>query len=168
MISSSKLNKIIRCSDNVAKFAERIRDSIDNGKNISTKGCKGDDLICSKKRGKTEPLEPITFPNLAHEKIVFFDPLIKLPLITILSASSFVAPMQEIGSTTLSVLICKNFFTLFFNEAITKFCVPITLVLLASKGLYSQSGTCFKAAACMTMSISSVATMHLSKSEISP
>lgn len=48
-ITSSKLNKIIRCSDNVVEFAGRIRNSIDTGKNISTKGCKGDDLICFKK-----------------------------------------------------------------------------------------------------------------------
>ena len=38
----SKLSKIVRCSDSVVEFGSRIRNSIDTGENISTKGCKSD------------------------------------------------------------------------------------------------------------------------------
>jgi hypothetical protein len=47
-VDKSVLSKIVRCNDNVITFAARIRDSIDTGKNISTKGCKGDNLVTFK------------------------------------------------------------------------------------------------------------------------
>jgi hypothetical protein len=47
-VDKSVLSKIVRCNDNVITFAARIRDSIDTGKNIATKGCKGDDFVTFK------------------------------------------------------------------------------------------------------------------------
>jgi hypothetical protein len=41
-ISVSKLSKVVRCNDSVVEFGTRIRNSIDKGENISTKGCKSD------------------------------------------------------------------------------------------------------------------------------
>ena len=41
-VKKNVLKKIVRCSDDVVKFSEKIRNSIDNGVNISTKGCKGE------------------------------------------------------------------------------------------------------------------------------
>ena len=38
------LEKIVRCTDDVVKFSENIRKSIDTGGNISTKSCKGDNF----------------------------------------------------------------------------------------------------------------------------
>ena len=43
-MSKSELSKVVRCNDQVVKFATRIRNSIDNNENISTKGCKGDNF----------------------------------------------------------------------------------------------------------------------------
>ena len=47
-VDKSVLSKIVRCNDNVITFASRIRNSIDTGENISTKGCKGDNFITFK------------------------------------------------------------------------------------------------------------------------
>ena len=52
-----------------------------------------------------------------------------------------------IGETTLSVLINKNFETLLAIDALKIFCVPTTLVLVTSVGLYSAIFTCLIAAA---------------------
>lgn len=41
-VSSAKLSKIVRCNDSVIEFGARIRNSIDTGDNISTKGCKSE------------------------------------------------------------------------------------------------------------------------------
>ena len=41
-VTISKLSKVVRCNDSVIEFGKRIRNSIDNGENISTKGCKSD------------------------------------------------------------------------------------------------------------------------------
>ena len=47
-VDKSVLSKIVRCNNNVIEFATRIRDSIDTGKNIATKGCKGDNFVTFK------------------------------------------------------------------------------------------------------------------------
>ena len=41
-VNKISLSHIVRCSDNVVKFSESIRNSIDTNVNISTKGCKGE------------------------------------------------------------------------------------------------------------------------------
>ena len=41
-VNKISLSHIVRCSDNVVKFSESIRNSIDTNANISTKGCKGE------------------------------------------------------------------------------------------------------------------------------
>lgn len=41
-LSKSILSTVVRCNDSIIKFASRIRNSIDTGANISTKGCKSD------------------------------------------------------------------------------------------------------------------------------
>ena len=43
---------------------------------------------------------------------------------------------MDVGLTTLSVLISKNFFTLFLIAALHKLLVPNKLVFIASWGLY--------------------------------
>lgn len=46
------LSKIVRCNDSVIEFASRIRNSIDNLGNISTKGCKSDKFYTFKENLK--------------------------------------------------------------------------------------------------------------------
>lgn len=41
-ITTAVLSKVVRCNDSIINFASRIRNSIDSGENISTKGCKSD------------------------------------------------------------------------------------------------------------------------------
>jgi hypothetical protein len=48
-MSKSELSKVVRCNDQVVKFATRIRNSIDTGENISTSGCKGENFKTFKK-----------------------------------------------------------------------------------------------------------------------
>lgn len=43
-----------------------------------------------------------------------------------------------------------HLFTFMSRQASITFCAPLILVLIASAGLYSHAGTCFKAAACTT------------------
>ena len=50
------------------------------------------------------------------------------------------------GETDLSVPIQTTFFTFCVIAASITFWEPITFVLIASNGLYSITGTCFKAA----------------------
>ena len=47
------------------------------------------------------------------------------------------------------------------KEAYIKAWAPLTFVLMHSKGLYSAAGTCFKAAACIIISIPSKALKSL-------
>ena len=84
------------------------------------------------------------------------------------SAKSLVAPITLMGLTALSVLIMITFFTFISRAAFRTFCVPRTLVLTASNGLYSQRETCFKAPAWKTMSTCSKALFKRSLSRISP
>jgi len=51
-VNKVSLNHIVRCSDNVVKFSESIRNSIDTNANISTKGCKGDNFKTYKNSSK--------------------------------------------------------------------------------------------------------------------
>src|SRR2546425_9559686 len=62
------------------------------------------------------------------------------------SAHSFVAPYRLIGFTALSVLIMTTRLTPWSIAALMTFSAPITLVWIASKGLYSQEGICLSAA----------------------
>ena len=48
-ISKSVISKVVRCNDSIVTFASRVRNSIDNGENISTKGCKSDSFKTFKK-----------------------------------------------------------------------------------------------------------------------
>ena len=72
-----------------------------------------------------------------------------------LSEQSFVAPYKLIGDTALSVDKAKTLDIFLLSIDASKiFCAPIIFVLTYSMGLYSAVGTCFKAAACMTISTS--------------
>lgn len=89
----------------------------------------------------------MTFPYLTTDSDIFFFPAILFADVTSLSAQSFVAPYKFIGEQALSVDSAITFFTPVVIAHSTKFCVPITFVLINSIGLYSAAGTCFKAAA---------------------
>jgi hypothetical protein len=69
------------------------------------------------KFGITEPLDPITFPNLILETFIFFLPINFFELVTKFSANNFDLPIIFVGDTTLSVLIKINLETLFLIEA---------------------------------------------------
>jgi len=43
-VAKYALSKVVRCNDSVIEFGSRIRDSIDGGQNISTKGCKSENF----------------------------------------------------------------------------------------------------------------------------
>ena len=67
-------------------------------------------LICSRKVGITEPLEPITLPNLTIVKLIFFifeQDEKKYP--TIISPNFLVYPRILLGLTALSELIKTKF-----------------------------------------------------------
>ena len=85
-----------------------------------------------------------------------------------LSEHNLVAPYKLIGSTALSVDRAITFLTFLSIDASIIFCAPITFVLINSNGLYSAAGTCLRAAACTTISISFNANSNLVLSLISP
>ena len=66
------------------------------------------------------------------------------------------------------MLNATTFLTFVSKQACTRFSAPITFVLINSMGLYSAAGTCFKAAACTTVSIRLSAVFSRSLSLISP
>src|SRR2546422_10936725 len=68
------------------------------------------------------------------------------------SAHSLVAPYRLIGFTALSLLIMTTRLTAASIAALMTFSAPITLVWIASNGLYSQDGICLSAAAWNTTS----------------
>ena len=74
-------------------------------------------------------------------------PLILFAEMKSLSEQSLVAPYKFIGEQALSVDNAITFLTPFFKAASIKLLAPIILVFMASNGLYSVVGTCFKAAA---------------------
>jgi hypothetical protein len=107
-------------------------------------------LICSIKRGITEPLDAITFPYLVTQIMVLvFDNDLALAIATF-SISALDIPIALIGYAALSVLKQITFETLLLTADRITFYVPITLVYVASKGKNSQEGTCFNAAAWKT------------------
>ena len=127
-------------------------------------------LFCSNdmKLGMTDPLDPITLPNLIADILIFLFFINLSELITNFSANNFDFPITLVGETTLSVLINTNFETLLFIEALTIFLVPCRFVCMASDGLYSEMLTCLIAAACTTISTSLVISWHLLISLTSP
>ena len=84
------------------------------------------------------------------------------------SATSLVAPITLNGLTALSVLMKIIFFTSFAIAASIQFCVPRTLTSAASNGLYSQIGTCFRAAVWKTRSTFCIARIMRFSLVISP
>src|SRR5580704_6883252 len=72
------------------------------------------------------------------------------------------------GLTALSVLMAITRFTPWSMAASMTFLVPITLVWMASKGLYSQNGICLSAAAWKTTSTPCMARSRRSRSRTSP
>ena len=93
----------------------------------------------------TEPLEAITFPYLVTQIIVLFE-FLELA-IAIFSIKAFEIPIAFIGYAALSVLKHITFFTSCLIAEIRTLLVPITLVLVASRGKNSQAGTCLRAEA---------------------
>ena len=84
-----------------------------------------------------------------------------------LSEHNLVAPYKFMGDDALSVDKAITFFTFVFSAASITFCAPKIFVFIVSNGLYSAVGTCFKAAACITRSISLKALVNLFSSLIS-
>ena len=71
---------------------------------------------------------------------------------TTISHSRLLAPMMLVGFTALSVLMSTNRRAPYFRAANAVLYVPSTLLLMASLGLPSISGTCLCAAAWNTTS----------------
>ena len=69
-----------------------------------------------------------------------------------ISAALFDAPIKLVGSTALSVEINTIILVLYLIAVSETFFVPRILVFIASAGCFSHIGTCFKAAACRTIS----------------
>ena len=84
------------------------------------------------------------------------------------SAQSFVAPYMLMGFTALSVLTAITRSTLLSRAASMTFLAPMTLVMTASMGLYSQVGTRLRAAAWITTSTPGMARLRRSASRTSP
>ena len=110
-------------------------------------------LALSKKKGITEPREPITFPYRTTEKCRSLSPLTLLAAMNNLSEHNLVAPYKFMGAAALSVLNATTLLTPVSRQACTTFSDPSTFVFINSIGLYSAAGTCFSAAACTTVSI---------------
>ena len=99
--------------------------------------------------GTTEPDEPSTFPN---RTIAPATPDSLSARRIQISATRLVAPITLSGSTALSVEIKTKRSAPAATAARAAFIAPRTLVRMASFGLASISGTCFSAAAWMTIS----------------
>src|SRR2546422_36730 len=84
------------------------------------------------------------------------------------SAHSLVAPYRLIGFTALSELIMTTRVTPASIAALMTFSAPITLVWIASNGLYSQEGICLSAAAWNTTSTPCMARSSRAWSRTSP
>src|SRR3989449_2877303 len=84
------------------------------------------------------------------------------------SAHSLVAPYRLIGFTALSLLIMTTRLTAASIAALMTFSAPITLVWIASNGLYSQDGICLSAAAWNTTSTPCMARWSRAWSRTSP
>src|SRR3989454_4332882 len=84
------------------------------------------------------------------------------------SAHSLVAPYRLIGFTALSLLIMTTRLTPASIAALMTFSAPITLVWIASNGLYSQDGICLSAAAWNTTSTPCMARSSRAWSRTSP
>ncbi len=110
----------------------------------------------------------MTLPKRTDANRVAAGPLYSSALDMSRSASSFVAPITFVGSTALSVLTVSTRSTPASIAASTTFCVPRTFVSVASKGLNSQAGTCFMAAACTTTSMPLIARAIRSRLRTSP
>src|SRR3989442_1340198 len=84
------------------------------------------------------------------------------------SAHSLVAPYRLIGFTALSLLIMTTRLTAASIAAVMTFSAPMTLVGIASNGLYSQDGICLSAAAWNTTSTPCMARSSRAWSRTSP
>src|SRR6478609_2213383 len=104
-------------------------------------------LLLFKKKGITEPFEPITLPYLTTENFIGLVPRMLLAAINNLSEASFVAPYKLMGAAALSVERATTFSTLASRHALIIFSAPRMFVFTHSIGLYSAIGTCFIAAA---------------------
>ena len=105
-------------------------------------------LICSIKRGMTDPLEHITLPYLVQQMTV--SPLsaaTRAFAATTCSIIAFEMPIALIGYAALSVERQTIFLTPSSMAACRRLSVPSTLVRTASIGKNSQLGTCLSAAA---------------------
>ena len=111
---------------------------------------KNPSLSFSKKKGITDPREPITFPYLTTENLHFAEPEYEFPATNNLSDANLVAPYKLIGFDALSVDKATHFFIPLSKQASIKFIAPRTLVFTHSNGLYSAVGTILVAAACTT------------------
>ena len=78
------------------------------------------------------------------------------------------APITEVGLAALSDDVRIIVSTSAARQASMTFCVPTTLVWVASNGLYSPDSTCLSAAQWKTTSMSSIARSSRSRSRMSP
>ena len=85
--------------------------------------------------------------------MIFLKPFKLLAAINNLSEHNLVAPYKFMGAAALSVDNATTFLTLDSKHASIRLLAPIIFVLIYSVGLYSALGTCFRAAACATISI---------------
>src|SRR3990167_691981 len=86
----------------------------------------------------------------------------------VLSEASLVAPYRLTGLQALSVLSATTCFTWLERLDQTTFSAPMMLVWMHSEGLYSAAGTCFRAAAWITMSTPRRAKVRRERSRTSP
>jgi hypothetical protein len=84
------------------------------------------------------------------------------------SAARLEAPITLVGFTALSVLRAITRPTPLSRAASITLRAPITFVMMASIGLYSQAGTCLRAAAWTTRSTPSIARRSRASSRTSP
>ena len=102
-------------------------------------------FICSIKRGRIEPRDPKTLPNLTNIKFAESD-AVRAASRTSFSDKSLLTPYTLTGSTALSVEISTKRFTPCRAAASSRFCVPNTLFATAATGFSSIMGTCLYAA----------------------
>jgi hypothetical protein len=105
--------------------------------------------ICFLNKGKAEPEDPNTLPNLTIVNFVLIGLLESKAIdCNIISANRFDAPIILVGLTALSVEIKTKVSTRVSMAALTHDKVPKMLFLTPSKGFSSTRGTCLYAAAC--------------------
>lgn len=107
-------------------------------------------LICSTKRGITEPREYMTLPYRTQETTVRLRGLLRAYAWATFSINALLIPIALIGCTALSVLSTTTEPTPLRSAASMTLPLPRMLVRTASSGKNSQEGTCLSAAAWKT------------------